>query len=73
MLEQQRLQQRQQEAARRLVEAKEQAVARFWLLLTDFAIMHATPDTWIPHVAEDHPFLCKEPMIDTLVVAPRLA
>ena len=73
MLEQQRLQQRQQEAARRLVEAKEQAVARFWLLLTDFAIMHAAPDTWIPHVAEDHPFLCREPMIDTLVVAPRLA
>src|SRR5690349_3334995 len=55
LLEQQRSQRGQQEAARRLAEAKEQAVARFWLLLTDFAIMHAAPDTWIPHVADDHP------------------
>ena len=58
----------------RLAEAKQQAVARFWELLADFIIMHAAswgPDAWVPDVAVDHPFLCREPLIDHLVLASR--
>lgn len=70
-VQQRRQQQEQQLAAQRLEVAKQQAVAKFWLLLTDFSIMRAAPDAWTPHVAEDHPFLCFEPLVDTIVLAPR--
>ena len=70
MLGQQRL---QQEATQKLEEAKQQAVAKFWLLLTDFVIMHATPDTWVPHIAEDHPFLCRDALINHVVLNNHVA
>jgi hypothetical protein len=71
-LQHQRQQRLQQEAALKLDEAKQQAVAKFWLLLSDFTIMNATPQKWIPHVADDHPLLCHEPLINNTVLAPRL-
>jgi hypothetical protein len=69
---QQRQQRLQHEAALKLAEAKQQAVAQFWLLLSDFTIMNATPQKWLPHVADDHPLLCREPLINNVVLAPRL-
>ena len=72
-VQQRRQQQLQQEAAQRLQEAKQKAVARFWELVSDFVVMHAAPDKWVPRVAADHPFLCTEPLINHIVVAPRTA
>ena len=71
-VQQRRQQQLQQEAAQRLQEAKQQAVAKFWELLSDFVVMHAAPDKWVPRVAVDHPFLCTEPLINHIVVAARV-
>jgi hypothetical protein len=71
LVQQHRQQQLQQAAAQKLAEAKQQAVARFWWLLSDFTIMNAAPTTWIPHVADDHPFLCREPLINNIVLAPQ--
>ena len=70
-VQQRQQQQWQQLAVPRLAEAKLQAVARFWELLADFIIMHAAPDAWVPDVAVDHPFLCREPLINHLVLASR--
>jgi len=72
-VQQRRQQQLQQETARRLQDAKQKAVARFWELLSDFVVMHAAPDNWVPRVAVDHPFLCTEPLINHIVLAPRTA
>lgn len=71
LVQQHRQQQLQQAAAQKLAEAKQQAVARFWWLLSDFTIMNAAPTTWISHVADDHPFLCREPLINNIVLAPQ--
>lgn len=72
-VQQRRQQQLRQETARRLQDAKQKAVARFWELLSDFVVMHAAPDKWVPRVAVDHPFLCTEPLINHIVLAPRTA
>jgi hypothetical protein len=70
-IQQRSAQQVQQEAARKLEEITQKAVAKFWLILCDFTIMHATPHKWVSAIAEDHPFLCRESLIDHVVVAPR--
>jgi hypothetical protein len=71
VVQQHRQQQQQVAAAQKLAEAKQQAVAKFWWLLSDFTIMDAAPEQWIPRVADDHPFLCREPLINNLVLAPQ--
>jgi DNA-binding transcriptional regulator YbjK len=55
--QQQQQQEQQQAAAARLDAVKQQAVARFWELLQDFVALHVAPDTWLPELAPDHPFL----------------
>jgi hypothetical protein len=72
LVQQHRQQRLQQEAAQKLAEAQQQAVARFWMLLSDFTIMNAAPETWISQVADDHPFLCREPLINNIVLAPQV-
>jgi hypothetical protein len=54
---QQQQQQQQQAAAARLAEVKQQAVGRFWELLSDFIALEAAPESWLSKVAPDHPFL----------------
>ena len=55
--QQQRQQQEQQAAAARLDAVKQQAVARFWELLQDFVALHVAPESWLPELDPDHPFL----------------
>jgi hypothetical protein len=57
LLVQQEEQQRQQAAAARLAEVQQQAVSRFWELLQDFVALEAAPQSWLPLLAPDHPFL----------------
>jgi hypothetical protein len=54
---QQQQQQQHQAAVARLAEVQQQAVSRFWELLQDFVVLRAAPDSWLPHIAPDHPFL----------------
>ena len=50
-------QQQQQEAADRLVAAKQQAVSLFWALLQDCVALSVVPDHWCDGLPADHPFL----------------
>ena len=50
-------QEAQQAAAARLDAVKQQAVARFWELLQDFVALHVAPESWLPELDLDHPFL----------------
>jgi hypothetical protein len=54
---QQRLQRQQALQQQLLHQAKEQAKARFWDLLVDFAVMRASPGGWQRQVGADHPLL----------------
>ena len=69
-IQQRRQQQWQQPATQRLEEVKQQSIARFWELLTDFAVMNVVHDVWTSAVAVDHPFLCTDPLTNFLVLAP---
>jgi hypothetical protein len=40
-----------------LAEVERLAVARFWEVLLDFAVMRAAPQKWLAQVPTDHPFL----------------
>lgn len=57
LMVQQEEQQRQQAAAARLAEVQQQAVSHFWELLQDFVALEAAPQSWLPLLAPDHPFL----------------
>jgi hypothetical protein len=63
--EQRRIQMEQQQALQRqyawqqlLVQAKQMAVAKFWQLLADFAILNPCPGRAFGTLPHDHPFLC---------------
>ena len=64
-------QQRQQQRQQVLQETQQLAVARFWELLTDWVVLNPFPPRWLPQVATDHPFLCRNDLQSLIVLAPR--
>lgn len=63
--------QQQQQVQQLLQVTKQLAVARFWELLTDWAVMQPRP-RWRAKVAVDHPLLCRDAQNDKIVLAARL-
>ena len=40
-----------------LADVQQQAVAHFWELLGDFVALKAAPNSWLPQITPDHPFV----------------
>ena len=57
-LQLQQAQQRQTAIDRLLLQAKQQAVARFWQLLADFVILNPCPVQGFDDLLHNHPFIC---------------
>ena len=70
VLEQQLATQQQQARQQLLVQAKQQAVAKFWHLLADFVILNPCPGPAFGTLPHDHPFLCIE-ADERLSLSPR--
>ena len=64
---------RQLQLQQLLTETKQQAVARFWELMTDWVVLNPFPPGWIGQVAVDHPFLCRDAQRNTLILSERSA
>jgi C4-dicarboxylate-specific signal transduction histidine kinase len=58
LLQQQEAQQRQDDMDRMLLQATQQAVAKFWQLLSDFVILNPCPARGFATLPHDHPFIC---------------
>ena len=70
--QQQQLEMQQQlAAAQRLQNTQQQAVARFWELITDSIVMHAVPLQWTDQVPADHPFISTDPVTHLYRCTPR--
>ena len=69
-LQQQQAQQRQDHMRRLLLQAKQQAVARFWQLLSDFVILNPCPAHGFDTVPHDHPLICLDDR-NFVCLAPR--
>eukprot|EP00878_Enallax_costatus_P000037 GHUV01000046.1.p1 GENE.GHUV01000046.1~~GHUV01000046.1.p1 ORF type:complete len:778 (+),score=164.24 GHUV01000046.1:127-2334(+) len=70
LLEQQQALQRQQARQQLLVQAKQQALAKFWQLLADFVVLNPCPGRAFGTLPHDHPFLCIDAN-DRLCMSPR--
>ena len=57
-LQQQQAQQQQDSMNRLLLQAKQQAIAKFWQLLADFVILNPCPSRGFTTIPHDHPFIC---------------
>jgi hypothetical protein len=70
--QQQQMEMQQQLAAsQRLQSTQQQAVARFWELITDSIVMHAAPLQWADQVPADHPFISIDPQTHLYRCTPR--
>lgn len=69
-LQQQQAQQHQDDMRRLLLQAKQQAVAKFWQLLSDFVILNPCPVHGFDAMPHDHPFICLD-ACDFVCLAPR--
>jgi len=50
------------------ITASRSAVARFWVLLTDFVAQRCSPASWRDTLPPGHPFICFDPASGTFVV-----
>ena len=69
-VEQQQALQRRLARQQLLVQAKQQAVAKFWQLLADFVILNPCPGPAFATLPHDHPFMCIQ-ADDRLCLSPR--